>query len=117
MEMVHKIDADGDGPTIGGFTESRMARNTIETDTPAAFDAIEIAGCTEHDGIVERVAGDEPAHFFSVYLHYAESHGHGVECVGDFATVERAGAYAAQIRDAFGWPITVDCARRDQAGD
>ena len=96
------IDADGEGPTIGGVTEYRIARDAVTADTPASFDGIEIAGCMERDGVVERVADDRFARFYSVYLHYVEC---GVECVGDFASSARAHAYAGQIHDAFGWPI------------
>ncbi|KVN83507.1 hypothetical protein [Burkholderia ubonensis] len=104
------IDADGEGPTIGDVTESRYARDTIATDGTNAFDAIEISGCmfVAADCIEPCTnPSDRPA-FFSVYLHYAEGHGHGVECVGDFATADRAREYAGRIRDAFCWPIAVD---------
>ncbi|WP_261503557.1 hypothetical protein [Burkholderia multivorans] len=110
MEKILMIDPDGDGPTIGGVTEARDARWLIGIYGVEAFDAIEIGGLMfVSDGIVEPcIEPDDVPAFYSVYLHYAEGHGHGVECVGDFATAERARAYAAQIRDAFGWPIAID---------
>jgi hypothetical protein len=112
MQQINfgNIDADGDGPTIGDTTESRYARDIVTTFGADAFDAIEIGGLMFVNGdCVEPCTepSDVPA-FFSVYLHYADGHGHGVECVGDFATAARARAYAAQIRDVFGWPIAID---------
>ncbi|AEY69513.1 hypothetical protein AH2_0002 [Burkholderia phage vB_BceS_AH2] len=104
------IDADGDGPTIGDVMESRFAREIISTTGADGFDAIEISGCmfVAGDCVEPCTNPDDVPAFFSVYLHYAEGHGHGVECVGDFATAERARAYAAQIRDAFGWSVEID---------
>lgn len=117
MNKIYMIDADGDGPTIGGVTEARDARWIIGIYGVGAFDAIEIGGLMYVNGAGDVEPCTEPDHvpaFYSVYLHYAEGHGHGVECVGDFATAERARAYAGQIRDVFGWPVEID---RTNAGD
>lgn len=109
MQQINfgSIDADGDGPTIGDVTESRLAREVISTAGADAFDAIEISGCmfVAGDCVEPCTNPDDVPAFFSVYLHWTTG---GVECVGDFATAERARAYAGQIRDAFGWPIEVD---------
>ncbi|MDN7744694.1 hypothetical protein QZM78_11620 [Burkholderia multivorans] len=104
------IDDDCVGPTIGGVEEFRSARWLIGRCSADAFDAIEIGGMMfVSDGIVEPCTepDDVPA-FYSVYLHYANRPGRSPDCVGDFATAERARAYAAQIHDAFGWPIAID---------
>ncbi|KVD68733.1 hypothetical protein WI88_32765 [Burkholderia ubonensis] len=101
MKRVYGIDADAVGPVVAGFTENRMVCATIAAETSDAFDAIEISGCIERNAFVERCAAAH-ADFFSVYLHYRDG---GADCVGDFATIERARAYAGQIRDAFGWPV------------
>lgn len=102
MKRVYAIEADGEGPVIAGVTESRMVCATIASETSDVFDAIEISGCAFVGGDAVARCPAATAEFFSVYLHYRDG---GADCVGDFATVERARAYAGQIRDAFGWPV------------
>ncbi|HEM8495343.1 MULTISPECIES: hypothetical protein [Burkholderia] len=112
MQQINfgNIDDDCVGPTIGDLEECRSARWLIGRCGADAFDAIKIGGMMfVNDGIVKPCTepDDVPA-FYSVYLHYANRPGRSPDCVGDFATVERARAYAAQIHDAFGWPIAID---------
>lgn len=56
-------------------------------------DAIEIAGCTEADGVVEVIV-ESDAEFFSVYTH---QQGEGVECVCDFNTKSQAVEFAQAL--------------------
>lgn len=57
------------------------------------IDALEIAGCTESDGIVE-VIDEGDAEFFSVYLHRPNE---GVECICDFNTKKQALEFAESL--------------------
>ncbi|VBI24607.1 hypothetical protein [Burkholderia pseudomallei] len=113
MNEIYKIDADSYGEMFNGFPEEKLAREVITTAGVDAFDAIEISGCmfVAGDCVEACTEPDDVPAFFSVYLHWKTG---GVECVGDLATAERARAYAAQIRDAFGWPIEID---RTDTGD
>lgn len=61
-------------------------------------DAIEVAGCTEADGIVE-VIGEKDAEFFSVYAHKLNE---GVECVCDFNTKGQAVEFATGLASRTG---------------
>lgn len=81
-------------PTFGDLEEYRSARWFIGRHGADAFDAIEIGGMMfVNDGIVKPCTepDDVPA-FYSVCLHYANRPGRSPDCVGNFATVERARA-------------------------
>lgn len=56
-------------------------------------DSIEVAGCTEVDGIVE-VTEETEAEFYSVYTHRSNQ---GVECICDFNTKGQAVAFAKRL--------------------
>ena len=56
-------------------------------------DAIEVAGCTEADGVVNVIV-ESNANFFSVYTHKS---GEGVECVCDFNTKDQAVEFARAL--------------------
>ncbi len=64
-------------------------------------DAIEIAGCTENDGIVE-VIDEKDATFFSAYTHRPNE---GVECTGDFNTKAQAVQFAKALAARTGIPV------------
>jgi len=74
---------------------------------PAAYDAIEIQGVRDINepedptGTFCEVDNDNPE-FFSVYLH---STGSGIECFGDFGTIEKAFDYANELSAKYQWPI------------
>ncbi|MBV5337895.1 MAG: hypothetical protein J0653_08260 [Deltaproteobacteria bacterium] len=63
-----------------------LLHNTILDDV----DGLEIAGCTDADGIVD-VINETDAEFFSVYTH---RQGEGVECICDFNTKTQAIEFA-----------------------
>jgi len=58
------------------------------------YDAVEVAGCIEAYGCVERVEDDSEPHFWSVYLHLKEG---GCECVADCNTRGQADEFAAVL--------------------
>lgn len=64
-------------------------------------DAIEVAGCTEVDGVVDVII-ESDAEFFSVYTH---KQGEGVECVCDFNTKAQAAEFAAVLAKRGGIPV------------
>lgn len=64
-------------------------------------DAIEVAGCTAADGVVDVIV-ESDAEFFSVYTH---KQGEGVECVGDFNTKDQAIEFARALAKRGGIPI------------
>lgn len=81
--------------TVLGYTdwvehnlESLLYETSLE-----GIDAIEVAGCTDADGIVE-VKNEEDAEFFSVYTHRPNE---GVECLCDFNTKSQAIEFARDL--------------------
>lgn len=71
---------------------------------PNDYDAIEIHGVrdsTEHPSCCE--VDDSDPLFYSTYVHLKRG---GLECVGDFNTIEAARDYAEQLSRKYGWPIT-----------
>lgn len=64
-------------------------------------DAIEVAGCTESDGIVE-VIDEADAEFYSAYTHKP---GKGVECICDFNTKPQALEFARALAARTGIPV------------
>jgi hypothetical protein len=68
--------------------ESLLYETSLE-----GIDAIEVAGCTDADGIVE-VKNEEDAEFFSVYTHRPNE---GVECLCDFNTKSQAIEFARAL--------------------
>jgi hypothetical protein len=64
-------------------------------------DAIEVAGCTEADGVVE-VIEESDAEFFTVYTH---RQGDGVQCECDFNTKAQAVEFAKALAGRGGIPV------------
>jgi hypothetical protein len=64
-------------------------------------DTIEIAGCTDADGIVD-VINETDAEFFSVYTH---CQGEGVECICDFNSKAQAVEFAKALAGRGGIPV------------
>lgn len=64
-------------------------------------DAVEVAGCTETEGIVE-VKDERDAEFFSVYTHRPNE---GVECVCDFNIKAQAIEFAKALAARTGIPV------------
>jgi hypothetical protein len=83
------------GDTILGYQE--WVKHNLETllhDIDlTGVDAIEVAGCTEADGIVE-VKSETDAKFFSVYTHRSSE---GVQCQCDFNTKKQALEFARSL--------------------
>ena len=75
-------------------------------------DAIEIAGCTETDGIVE-VRNEGDAEFFSVYTHRPNE---GVECQCDFNTKAQAVEFARALAARTGIPVYGNLCNIDDGG-
>ena len=77
-------------------------------------DAIEVAGCTDTDGIVDVVAeGEEVAEFFSVYTHRPNE---GVECQCDFNTKSQAVDFAKALAARTGIPVYGNQCRIEEGG-
>jgi hypothetical protein len=86
--------------TYGGYASDIILN-------PADYDAMEINGViteTDRDGTThcEAVFGETVPEFFSVYAHLVEG---GVECIGDFATIENANIYAGEIAREYGYNV------------
>jgi len=64
-------------------------------------DGLEIAGCTDADGIVD-VINETDAEFFSVYTH---RQGDGVECICDFNSKAQAVEFAKALAGRGGIPV------------
>ena len=91
------------GDTVLGYQqwvehnlESLLYKTSLE-----GVDAIEVAGCTDADGIVE-VKSEEDAEFFSVYTHKQDE---GVVCVCDFNTKSQAIEFAKALAARTGIPV------------
>lgn len=91
------------GDTILGYqkwVEHQLEPLLYETDLDGV-DAIEVAGCTDTDGIVE-VKDEKDAEFFSVYTHRPNE---GVECICDFNTKAQAVEFAKALAARTGIPV------------
>lgn len=70
-----------------------------------SIDALEIHGIRSlsdaGDYEVQEI-DDENPHFYSVYIHLNDG---GVDCIGDFPTLEDARFYAELLSARHGWPI------------
>ena len=64
-------------------------------------DAIEVAGCTDSEGIVE-VRDEGEAEFFSIYIHRPNE---GVECQCDFNNKAQAIEFARALATRTGIPV------------
>lgn len=85
----------------GGWWWGWVAKGSV---SPEHYDGTEVQACAAvecgvDDTIIE-VVDDVDAQFWSTYVHLKEG---GVECVGDFTTVEEARLYAEQIDQHYGW--------------
>ena len=83
------------GDTVLGYqqwVEHNLESLLYETDLEGV-DAIEVAGCTDADGIVE-VKSEGDAEFFSAYTHRPDA---GVECICDFNTKSQAIEFAKAL--------------------
>lgn len=91
------------GDTILGYqqwVEHNLESLLLEI-TLDHVDAIEVAGCTEADGVVE-VADETDAEFFSVYTHKP---GEGVLCHCDFNTKQQASEFAYALAARTSIPV------------
>ena len=77
-----------------------------------SVDAIEVAGCTDSDGIVE-VRDEGEAEFFSVYTHRPNE---GVECQCDFNTKAQAVEFARALAGRTGIPVYGNLCNIDDGG-
>lgn len=73
------------------------------------YDAIEVHGVRDLNEPNDQTGtccevDDENPQFFSVYLHCRNG---GMECVGDFSTIELAKQYAKDLSRDYGWPAIV----------
>lgn len=95
-------DVAESGTILGyqAWVEQKLEEMLHETDL-VGIDSIEIAGCTEHDGIVE-VITEGDAEFFSVYTHRQNM---GVECICDFNNKAQALEFAKALAGRAGLPI------------
>lgn len=75
-------------------------------------DAIEVAGCTDSDGIVE-VRDEGDAEFFSGYTHRPNE---GVECQCDFNTKAQAVEFARALAGRTGIPVYGNLCNIDDGG-
>ena len=91
------------GDTLLGYQESveHNLESLLLDINLEGVDAIEVAGCTELDGIVE-VHNEADAEFFSVYTH---QRGSGVQCECDFNTKAQALEFARALAARTGIPI------------
>ena len=91
------------GDTFLGYQESveHNIESLLHDINLEGVDAIEVAGCTELDGIVE-VHNEADAEFFSVYTH---QQGAGVQCECDFNTKAQALEFARALAARTGIPI------------
>ena len=91
------------GDTLLGYQESveHNLESLLHDINLEGVDAIEVAGCTELDGIVE-VHNEADAEFFSVYTH---RQGAGVQCECDFNTKAQALEFARALAARTGIPI------------
>lgn len=75
---------------------------------PADYQAFVINGVveeTDDDGTSHCEVNNEQPAFFSVYAMFNEQLGPGVDCVGDFPTLDGAREYARDLSQRFGYPI------------
>ncbi len=103
FHMEDWISAVANKDTILGYQhwveynlESLLDRSILD-----GVDAIEVAGCSEADGIVE-VTEDVDAEFYSVYTHRPQM---GVECICDFNTKGQAVVFAKNLANLTGIPV------------
>lgn len=82
------------------WVEHKIEELLHDTDLEGV-DAIEVAGCTEDDGIVE-VSDEQEAEFFSVYTHTPDQ---GVECICDFNTKDQAVEFAYFLAERTRIPV------------
>lgn len=85
--------------------------NEVICDHPERFSSVEIQGVRDEHaprdpgGSTVNVDNVDPQ-FYSVYLHLKPNDDcGGTECVGDFASYERATAYAKELSDQHGWEV------------
>lgn len=100
--------------TILGYHEWVIHNlETLLLDIPLeGVDAIEVAGCTHSNGIVE-VRDEEDAEFFSVYTHRPNE---GVECHCDFNTKAQAVLFARALAVRTGIPVYGNLCNTDDGG-
>ena len=83
------------GDTVLGYQEwvEHNLESLLNEIDLEGVDAIEVAGCTDADGIVE-VKNEEDAEFFSAYTHRSDE---GAQCICDFNTKSQAIEFAKAL--------------------
>lgn len=91
--------------SLTDYSIDRYATAVIE-DKPANFNGIEINGVscyqTGADSYTYEVDNIDPS-AYSVYLRHVDD---TAACVGDFARVEDARAYAIELHMEYSWPVS-----------